>query len=395
MKKTLEVRDNWLSVMENNYGTPEIALVRGKGMYVWDEDGKKYLDFLGGIATNILGHAHPKVVKAVSDQIAKMSHISNLYMHASGVELAQKLQSYVGVPSRVFFCNSGAEANEAALKISRLTGRRNIISTQGAFHGRTMGALSLTGQPDKRRPFIPLLRGVKFLPYGDIRAMRRHINSRTAMVIIESIQGEKGVLQPPAGYLKEIRELCTQHGVLMCVDSVQTGMGRTGTFFGYETEGITPDIITLAKGLGGGLPLGAMITVGEKVPHFQPGQHGSTFGGNPVSVRAGLATLEVIEREKLSKNALAMSKKLRKALGQIEGVESVRGEGLLLGIVLKDEIAKNVSSAACTLGLLVNAPNTKVIRIAPPLIIKEIHVKEFARKFTQALEIATKESRES
>ena len=395
MKKTLKVRENWFAVMENNYGTPEISLVRGKGMYVWDEDGKKYLDFLGGIATNILGHAHPKVVKAVSDQIAKLGHVSNLYMHASAVELAQKLQRHVGTESRVFFCNSGAEANEAALKISRLTGRRHVISTQGAFHGRTMGALSLTGQPDKRRPFIPLLRGVKFLPYGDIRAMRRNINSRTAMVIIEPIQGEKGVVQPPAGYLKEIRDLCTQHGVLMCVDAVQTGMGRTGTFFGFEKEGIIPDIITLAKGIGGGLPLGAMITVGESVPHFQPGQHGSTFGGNPVSVRAGLATLEVIEREKLSKNALAMSKKIRKAMLQLDGVESVRGEGLLLGIVLKDEIAKRVSVAASTLGLLVNAPNNKVIRIAPPLITKDVHVAEFARKFTQALEIATKESRES
>ncbi len=376
----------WQAVMENNYGTPGISLVKGEGLYVWDDAGKKYLDFIGGIATNILGHADPDIVKAVSSQIRTLSHVSNLYSHPQSLALAEKLQELVGVPSKVFFCNSGAEANEAALKLSRLTGRKRIISTQGSFHGRTMGALSLTGQPTKRSAFIPLLRGVKFIPFGNIAAMERALSSRVAMVILEPIQGENGVVVPPPGYIKRVRELCDQYGVLLCVDAVQTGMGRTGSWFGYESEGITPDILTIAKGLGGGLPLGATITVGENAPHFLAGQHGSTFGGNPISAAAGLAVIAAIEKKKLIKSTIKHEAAIRKGLQNVPGIELVRGRGLLLGIVLKDKNASAVVLACSTRGLLVNATSDSVIRIAPALTLTTTEIKEFLSKFTDAME---------
>ena len=373
--------------MEQNYGSPKISLVKGKGSYVWDESGKKYLDFLGGIATNILGQADASIVRAVSQQIATLGHTSNLYSHPQGLALAEKLQEMVGAPSKVFFCNSGAEANEAALKISRLTGRTKVISTEGSFHGRTMGALSLTGQPTKRAPFIPLMRGVKFVPFGDLLAMERAISKKVAMVIVEPIQGENGVVTPPAGYLKGLRELCDRFGVLLAIDAVQTGMGRTGEWFGYESEEINPDILTLAKGLGGGLALGAMIAIGDRVPHFSAGQHGSTFGGNPVSTAAGLATIKAVESKKLMKNALAMEKFIRRELSNVDGIEEVRGKGLLLGIVLKEKIAHEVAQASAEHGLLVNAPSDSVIRIAPALTITKIQVVEFVKKFKAAMDL--------
>jgi acetylornithine aminotransferase len=388
-KASKNLQTRWNDAMEQNYGSPKISLVKGKGSYVWDESGKKYLDFLGGIATNIVGQAHPAIVRAISQQIATLGHTSNLYNHPQGILLAEKLQAMVGAPSKVFFCNSGAEANEAALKISRLTGRTRIISTEGSFHGRTMGALSLTGQPTKRAPFIPLMRDVKFVPFGEIVAMERAISKKVAMVIVEPIQGENGVVTPPSGYLKGLRELCDRFGVLLAIDAVQTGMGRTGEWFGYESEEITPDVLTLAKGLGGGLSLGAMITIGDRTPHFSPGQHGSTFGGNPVSTAAGLATIREVESKKLMKNALAMEKVLRRELSQIGEIEQVRGKGLLLGIVLKEKIAQEVLQAAALQGLLVNAPTDSVIRIAPALNISKIQVIEFVKRFKAALNMVT------
>jgi acetylornithine aminotransferase len=381
----MTIQEKWSETFEPNYGSPSINLVKGKGLYVWDDQGKKYLDFLGGIATNVVGHAHPEIVKAVSQQISTLGHVSNLYSHPQVLALGKKIQSIVPKPSRIFFCNSGAEANEAALKISRLTGRTKIISTEGGFHGRTFGALSLTGQPSKRAPFIPLLKGISFVPFGDIDSLRRRISSKVAMVIIEPIQGENGVIVPPVGYLKGVRELCDRYGVLLCIDAVQTGMGRTGEWFGFEYEGITPDIITIAKGFGGGLPLGAMITVGESVPHFSPGEHGSTFGGNPIACAAGLTAIDLIEKKKLHKNALSMEKLLRKKLEKIDSIEEVRGRGLLLGIVLKTNSAKNLLEACTRNGLLVNAPNEKVIRIAPALLLTTVQVDEFMKKFTKAL----------
>lgn len=382
---TLHEEERWARAMELNYGTPGIQLVRGKGIYVWDSSGKKYLDFLGGIATNVLGHAEPAVVRAVSKQIATLGHTSNLYSHPQGLALAEKLQKLVGAPSRVFFCNSGAEANEAALKLSRLSGRSRIISTVGSFHGRTLGALSLTGQPAKRAPFIPLLGRVDFVKYGDVRELEKTISRKTALVIVEPIQGENGVVVPPRGYLKAVRDVCDKYGALFAIDAVQTGMGRTGTMFGYEPEGILPDILTLAKGLGGGLPLGAMISIGDRVPHFTAGQHGSTFGGNPVATASGLATIDVIEKKKLMKNAIAMEKLIRKELVNFHEIENVRGSGLLLGLVFKENIANDLVGSCAHSGLLVNATSSNVIRIAPALTLTQIHVKEFVKKLRASI----------
>ena len=372
--------------MQNNYGTPPITLVRGDGVEVWDEDGKKYLDFLGGIATNILGHAHPSVVKAVTSQIKNLSHVSNLYAHRPGVELAEKLQNITKDPkARVFFCNSGAEANEAAIKLSRLTGRKEIIAADGGFHGRTAGALSITGQASKRAPFEPLLPGVSFVPYGDIPAIKKAISRRTAMVILEAIQGENGVVVPPAGYLRNIRELCDRHGVLLTIDAVQTGMGRTGQWFGFEEEGITPDIITLAKGLGGGLPLGAMITLGDRAPAFKPGEHGSTFGGNPIACAAANAAIDFIVKKDLLKQVTLGGLLLKKQLEKIPGVVEVRGRGLLLGVVLESNIASAIASKAMANGLLLNAPSKNVIRLAPALTVSKTQLRDFVKLFAKTV----------
>ena len=372
--------------MQNNYGTPPITLVRGDGVEVWDEDGKRYLDFLGGIATNILGHAHPSVVKAVTSQIKNLSHVSNLYAHRPGVELAEKLQSITKDPkARVFFCNSGAEANEAAIKLSRLTGRKEIIAADGGFHGRTAGALSITGQASKRAPFEPLLSGVSFVTYGDIQAMKKAISRRTAMVILEAIQGENGVVVPPAGYLRNIRELCDRHGVLMAIDAVQTGMGRTGQWFGFEEEGIRPDIITLAKGLGGGLPLGAMMTLGDRAPAFKPGEHGSTFGGNPISCAAANAAIDFIIKKDLLKQVTQGGLFLKKQLEKIPGVVEVRGSGLLLGVVLESNLASAIASKAMSNGLLLNAPSKNVIRLAPALTVSKTQLRDFVKLFAKTV----------
>jgi acetylornithine aminotransferase len=377
---------NWADVMQNNYGTPAISLVSGKGVVVTDANGKKYLDFLGGIATNVLGHAHPVIVRAVSQQIAKLGHVSNFYSHPSGLTLAKKLRDLTGDnTARVFFCNSGAEANEAALKISRKTGRTKIVATTGAFHGRTMGALSLTGQPSKRNPFKPLLKDVKHVEFGDINAMRKVVNKKTAMVIVEPILGEAGVIVPPVGYLKELRNLCSQSGVLLVFDCVQTGMGRTGTWFGFEDEKIRPDVITLAKGLGGGLPLGAMITLGSNSPQFDPGDHGTTFGGNPVAAAAGIAAIDFITKNRLMTAAKSFEKRLKIKLTAIRGVTEVRGRGLLLGIGLDGDYAKALAAKLAERGVLVNAPNADTIRIAPALIVSKAQIDKFINIFAQCM----------
>jgi acetylornithine/N-succinyldiaminopimelate aminotransferase len=386
MMATKQTILSWADVMQNNYGTPAISLVSGKGVVVTDANGKKYLDFLGGIATNVLGHAHPVIVRAVSQQIAKLGHVSNFYSHPSGLTLAKKLRDLTGdKTARVFFCNSGAEANEAALKISRKTGRTKIVATTGAFHGRTMGALSLTGQPSKRNPFKPLLKDVKHVEFGDINAMRKVVNKKTAMVIVEPILGEAGVIVPPFGYLKELRNLCSQNGVLLVFDCVQTGMGRTGTWFGFEDEKIRPDVITLAKGLGGGLPLGAMITLGSNSPQFDPGDHGTTFGGNPVAAAAGIAAINFITTNRLMTAAKSFEKRLKIKLTAIRGVTEVRGRGLLLGIGLDGEYAKALAAKLAERGVLVNAPNADTIRIAPALIVSKAQIDKFINIFAQCM----------
>lgn len=378
--------NRWSSVVQNNYGSPTIALVKGKGIVVTDADGKQYLDFLGGIATSILGHAHPAIVKAVTKQVSTLSHVSNFYAHPQAIELAEKLTSMTGDKNaKVFFCQSGAEANEAALKLSRRTGKVRVVAAQGAFHGRTMGALSLTGQPSKREPFLPLIKGVKHVPYGDIEAMRKAVTKKTAMVIIEPIMGEAGVIVPPADYLQQLRALCDDKGALLVIDAVQTGMGRTGDWFGYEYSGITPDVITLAKGLGGGLPLGAMIALGKAAELFQPGDHGSTFGGNPVTTAAGLAAIKFIETTGVLAKVEKQGAHLMQELAVIPGVAEVRGAGLLLGIELSNHKAADIANLLREQGVLVNAANATTIRIAPALIVTDAQIKKFIAIFKKVM----------
>ncbi len=381
-----KILKRWSSVVQNNYGTPSIALMKGKGIVVTDADGKQYLDFLGGIATSILGHAHPAIVKAVTKQISTLSHVSNFYAHPNAIELAEKLISMTGDKNaKVFFCQSGAEANEAALKLSRRTGKVRVVAAQGAFHGRTMGALSLTGQPSKREPFLPLIKGVKHVPYGDIEAMRKAVTKKTAMVIIEPIMGEAGVIVPPADYLQQLRQMCDDKGSLLVIDAVQTGMGRTGDWFGYEYSGITPDVITLAKGLGGGLPLGAMIALGKAAELFQPGDHGSTFGGNPVTTSAGLAAINFIESKKILKKVETQGSYLIQELAMIQGVKEARGAGLLIGIELESLKAADIATAMREAGVLVNAANETTIRIAPALVVSDAQINKFISIFKKVM----------
>ena len=380
----------WQRALQDNYGTPTIELVSGNGSVVKDSNGNTYLDFLAGIATNVLGHAHPAVVKAVTKQIATLGHVSNFYAHPNVLELAEKLQKMTGDKSaRVFFCNSGAEANEAALKLSRKTGKYKIVATNESFHGRTMGALSLTGQPSKRNPFKPLLKGIKHVPFGDSSAMKRAITKKTAMVIVEPIMGEAGVIVPPSDYLKNLRKYCDDNGALLVFDCVQTGMGRTGDWFGYEYSGIKPDVITLAKGLGGGLPLGAMIALGSASTLFSAGDHGSTFGGNPVATAAGLAVIASIEKEKILKHVDEVGAFLLAELALIPGVTEVRGSGLLIGLTLEKPVAKAVTKKCQELGALINAPGEATIRLAPALNVSMKQAQKFVAIFSQALKEIT------
>ncbi|ASY11980.1 acetylornithine aminotransferase [Candidatus Planktophila dulcis] len=380
----------WQRALQDNYGTPTIELVSGKGSVVKDSNGNTYLDFLAGIATNVLGHGHPAVVKAVTKQIATLGHVSNFYAHPNVLELAEKLQKMTGDKSaRVFFCNSGAEANEAALKLSRKTGKYKIVATNESFHGRTMGALSLTGQPSKRNPFKPLLKGIKHVPFGDSLAMKRAITKKTAMVIVEPIMGEAGVIVPPSDYLKNLRKYCDDNGALLVFDCVQTGMGRTGDWFGYEYSGIKPDVITLAKGLGGGLPLGAMIALGSASTLFSAGDHGSTFGGNPVATAAGLAVIASIEKEKILKHVDEVGAFLLAELALIPGVTEVRGAGLLIGLTLEKPVAKAVTKKCQESGALINAPGESIIRLAPALNVSMRQAQKFVAIFSQALKGVT------
>ena len=380
----------WQRALQDNYGTPTIELVSGKGSVVKDSKGNTYIDFLAGIATNVLGHAHPAVVRAVTKQISTLGHVSNFYAHPNVLDLAEKLQKMTGDKSaRVFFCNSGAEANEAALKLSRKTGRYKIVATNESFHGRTMGALSLTGQPSKRNPFKPLLKGVKHVPFGDSAAMRRAITKKTAMVIVEPIMGEAGVIVPPSDYLNNLRQYCDDNGALLVFDCVQTGIGRTGDWFGYEYSGIKPDVITLAKGLGGGLPLGAMIALGSASTLFAAGDHGSTFGGNPVATAAGLAVIASIEKEEILKNVNEVGEYLLTELALVPGVTEVRGAGLLIGLTLEKPLAKALNKKCQELGVLINAPGESTIRLAPALNVSMKQAQKFVATFAQALKEVT------
>jgi acetylornithine aminotransferase len=363
----------WQHALMNNFGTPPVELVSGHGAVVVDADGNEYLDLLGGIAVNALGHAHPAIVQAVSEQVATLGHVSNFFTHPTVLELAEKLQdiSGGGETARVIFANSGAEANEAAFKMARLTGRRKIIAAEGAFHGRTMGALSITGQPAKRAPFEPMPPGAQFVPYGDVAALAAAVDGETAAVFLEPILGEAGVVPAPDGYLVAARRITAEHGALLVIDEVQTGIGRTGNWLAHQRFGIVPDIVTLAKGLGGGLPIGAAIGYGDAATLLQPGQHGSTFAGNPVCAAAALAVLRTIENDGLLDHVATLGKHIATS---VEGlghptIKGIRGPGLLLGIVLTDPISAAAAAAARDGGFIVNAPAPDVIRLAPPLIL--------------------------
>ncbi|MFF4188240.1 acetylornithine transaminase [Streptomyces sp. NPDC001691] len=377
----------WQDVMMDNFGTPPLPLVRGLGARVWDAEGTEYLDFVGGIAVNALGHAHPAVVRAVSEQIASLGHVSNLYIAEPTVRLAERLLKVAGREGRVYFSNSGAEANEAAFKMGRLTGRPHMVAATGGFHGRTMGALSLTGQPAKQRPFEPLPGDVTHLPYGDVEALRAAVTERTALVMLEPLQGENGVVVPPPGYLRAAREITAATGTLLVLDEIQTGIGRTGHWFAAQAEGVEADVVTLAKGLGGGLPIGATLAFGAAAELLTPGTHGSTFSGNPVVCASALAVLDTIEGAGLLDHVARAGARLRRGLERLEHplVREVRGAGLLLGVVLDGSFAARVQRAAQDRGLLVNAVAPDVIRLAPPLIVSDREVDTLLDRFPAAL----------
>ena len=360
-----------------NYKKFPVCLVRGEGSRVWDDEGNAYLDLFPGWGCGLLGHCPPLIVEAVKNQIGKLIHVPNSWYTEPQGMLAEALATRTGWGGQCFFCNSGTEANEAAIKASRLTGKSKIVAFTNSFHGRTMGALSITGQPGKAAPFEPLLPGVKFLKYGDFKSLKKGITKRTAMVMIEPIQGEAGVLTLPKGFLTAVRERCTEVGALLAIDEVQTGMGRTGKWFGYQHEGIKPDIITLAKGLGGGLPLGAMIALGESAKLFTPGTHGSTFGGNPISVAASRAAISVIEDDQLLSRITAFGELIINTAQTFPKVKEVRGAGLLIGIEFIEPIGSEILAALEDRGFLVNSPNPTTIRISPPLIAAETDVNDF------------------
>ncbi|ROQ73693.1 acetylornithine transaminase [Streptomyces sp. NBC_01260] len=386
-----ELSHRWKTALMDNYGTPKLSLVSGSGAYVQDADGTRYLDFVGGIAVNALGHAHPAVVEAVSTQIASLGHVSNLFIAEPPVALAERLLQLFGRTGKVFFCNSGAEAVEAAFKIGRLTGRGHMVATDGGFHGRTMGALALTGQPTKRDPFLPLPGDVTHVPYGDVEALRAAVTTDTALLIIEPIQGENGVVVPPKGYLEAAREITRATGTLLVLDEVQTGIGRCGTWFEHQAhQGVEPDLVTLAKGLGGGLPIGATVAFGAAADLLEPGQHGTTFGGNPIACAAGLAVLDTLAADGALDNVKRLGERIREG---VEGlghplVSHVRGSGLLLGIVLTEPLAPQVQQAAQGARLLVNAPAPDVVRLMPPLIIGDAEVDTFLQALPGVLDAA-------
>ncbi|MBV9845253.1 MAG: acetylornithine transaminase [Kutzneria sp.] len=380
----------WRATLMANYGVPGLTLVRGEGTRVWDADGNSYLDLFAGIAVNALGYGHPAVVQAVTEQITTLPHVSNAFSTEPAIELAETLVDLIGAPAKVLFTNSGAEANEAAFKLARLTGRSKIVACEGAFHGRTMGALALTGQPAKREPFEPMTPGVVHVPFGDVTALESVVDSDTAAVVLEPILGEGGVIPAPVGYLHAARELTAKAGALLMLDEVQTGIGRTGSWFAFHQAGITPDVVTLAKGLGGGLPLGACVGVGAAAELFQPGHHGTTFGGNPVCCAAGLAVIRTIAADGLCEHAAVLGKDIASGVEALSHplVGGVRGAGLLLGISLRAPVSEAVVSAARASGYLVNYVRSDSIRLAPPLVLAESDANAFVSALPAILDAA-------
>jgi acetylornithine/N-succinyldiaminopimelate aminotransferase len=372
-------------VLMNAFGPPRRVLVRGEGCYVEDEHGMRYLDLLGGLAVNALGHAHPAVLETLTRQAGTLAHVSNFFATPQQVTLAERLLEILGCgEGKVFLTNSGAEANEAALKLSRLTGRSTVVVAEGGFHGRTTGALSLTSKAAYRDPFAPLLPGVVFVPYGDGEALRDAVDSETAAILLEPIQGEAGVVVPPAGYLREARRIADEQGALLWLDEIQTGVGRTGAWFAFQHEGVRPDIVTIAKGLGAGFPIGACVALGPLATSFSPGQHGSTFGGNPLAAAVALTVLSVIVADGLLDQAKSIGAELEALLRGLPGVRGVRGKGLLLAALLDDPDASMIAAAGLDNGVIVNDCQPDVVRVAPPLILGPAEVADAGRRLSSA-----------
>ncbi|WP_041546546.1 MULTISPECIES: acetylornithine transaminase [unclassified Nocardioides] len=383
--------ERYAASLMNTFGPPKLVLTRGAGAHVWDADGNEYVDLLGGIAVNALGHGHPALVAAVTTQLQTLGHISNFFTSAPQVELAERLLALLGAGpggGKVFFTNSGTEANEAAFKLTRRTGRTHVVVADGSFHGRTMGALALTSKAAYRAPFEPLPGEVTFVPYGDADALAAAVTDATAAVLLEPIQGEAGVVVPPEGYLAAARAIADEHGALLWLDEVQTGLGRTGRWFAFATSGITPDVVTVAKGLGGGFPIGACIGVGDAGNLLEPGNHGTTFGGNPVACAAALAVLRTIEDEDLLEHVTVLGEQLRDGLAADPRVSEVRGEGLLIGLDLTTDAAAAVVAAAQRAGFIVNNPTPSRIRLAPPLVLTPEDAESFLRAWPAILDEA-------
>ncbi|KQW43123.1 acetylornithine aminotransferase [Nocardioides sp. Root1257] len=375
-----DLHERYAASVMNTFGPPKLVLARGEGAHVWDTDGNEYVDLLGGIAVNALGHAHPAIVDAVTSQLGTLGHISNFFTSAPQVELAEKLLALLGVEAgegKVFFTNSGTEANEAAFKLTRRTGRTHVVVAEGSFHGRTMGALALTSKEAYRTPFEPLPGDVTFVPYGDADALAAAVSDRTAAILLEPIQGEAGVVVPPDDYLAGARSVADEHGALLWLDEVQSGIGRTGDWFAHLRTGVRPDVVTVAKGLGGGFPIGACIGLGDAGTLLEPGNHGTTFGGNPVACAAALAVIRTIEEDDLLEHVTVLGHKLRDGLAADPRVAEVRGEGLFVGLDLTADLSAEVAAAALRAGFIVNNATPRRIRLAPPLVLTEDDVNAF------------------
>jgi acetylornithine/N-succinyldiaminopimelate aminotransferase len=388
-----ELQRRYARSLVNAFGPPRLVLARGEGSYVWDADGNRFLDLLGGIAVNALGHAHPALVRAVTEQLQTLGHVSNFFSTEPQIRLAEKLVSLVGLPeggARVFLTNSGTEANEAAFKLTRRTGRTHLVAMEGGFHGRTAAALALTSKAAYREPFEPLPGHVTFVPFGDADALAQAVTEETAAVVIEPIQGEAGVVVPPEGFLAAARAITSEHGALLWLDEVQSGMGRTGSWMAHEESGVRPDIVTLAKGLAGGIPIGAMVAVGDAGTLLGPGNHGTTFGGNPVAAAAALAVIETIEDDGLLDHATKVGEHLRVGLAHPH-VSEVRGRGLFIGLTLDADVAPAVAAAAQARGVILNPCTPNRIRMAPPLVLTHDQATEFLEVWPEILTDAYQE----
>ena len=384
------LRKRYAASLMNTFGPPKLVLIKGEGPYVWDAEGNRYLDLLGGIAVNALGHNHPALVGAVTEQLGTLGHVSNFFATEPQVALAERLLSLLGLGpqgGKVFFTNSGTEANEAAFKLTRRTGRTHLVAMEGSFHGRTTGSLALTSKAAYREPFEPLPGRVTFVPYGDADALAAAVTDETAAVVVEPVQGEAGVIFPPEDFLARARKITAEHGALLWLDEVQSGMGRTGTWMAHERSGVTPDVVTLAKGLAGGIPVGAMVAVGESGSLLGPGNHGSTFGGNPVAAAAALAVIETIEKDGLLENATAVGDLLRDGVADPR-VTEVRGRGLLIGIDLDRDVASRAAAAAMRHGVIMNDCAPHRIRLAPPLVLTADQAGEFLAVWQRILDEA-------